>query len=225
MTNPSAASLDNASRSGLRLTPNWPRSSSRCSFSPGGMSPFAISVRRRVAMPVASVRLSASSSVRGFIANLCIDIDYRVALRSKSIISRRRFMHAIDVHAHWYPKRFLELVSRHGAEHGIEWREVEGKPQFKHGLLVTGPLGPNFIDLDARLAAMDAQGVHVHALSLSQPMNYWAGRSLGEKLAAVFNEDLALAHEKTPKRLVGLAALPMHEPDLAVKEVDRAAKL
>ena len=134
-------------------------------------------------------------------------------------------MHAIDVHAHWYPKRFLELVSRHGAEHGIEWREVEGKPQFKHGPLMTGPLGPNFIDLDARLAAMDAQGVHVHALSLSQPMNYWAGRSLGEKLAAVFNEDLALAHEKSPKRLVGLAALPMHEPDLAVKEVDRAAKL
>jgi aminocarboxymuconate-semialdehyde decarboxylase len=72
---------------------------------------------------------------------------------------------------------------------------------------------------------MDAQGVHAQALSLSQPMNYWAGRSLGEKLAAVFNEELARAHEKAPRRLVGLAALPMHEPDLAVREVDRAAKL
>lgn len=135
-------------------------------------------------------------------------------------------MHAIDVHAHWYPRRFLDLVQRHAPEYGIDWKDVEGKgPQFKCGHLMTGPLGPNYVDLDARLAQMDAQGVRAQALSLSQPMNYWAGRSLGEKLAAVFNEELALAHQKAPQRLVGLAALPVHEPDLAVKEVDRAAKL
>jgi aminocarboxymuconate-semialdehyde decarboxylase len=72
---------------------------------------------------------------------------------------------------------------------------------------------------------MDEQGVETHALSLSQPMIYWAGRSLGEKLAATFNEELARAHERDAKRLVGLAMLPMHEPDLAVKEAERAAKL
>lgn len=32
----------------------------------------------------------------------------------------------------------------------------------------------------------------VHALSLSPPMNYWAGRALGEKLAATFDEALGL---------------------------------
>ncbi|HWA37710.1 MAG TPA: amidohydrolase family protein [Burkholderiales bacterium] len=135
-------------------------------------------------------------------------------------------MHAIDVHAHWYPRAFLDLVSRHGAPLGVEWKEIEGKgPQFKCGHLLTGPLGAHAIDLEARLQAMDAQGVHAHALSLSQPMVYWAGRSLGEKLAATFNEALAAAHERAPARLVGLAALPMHEPDLAAREVDRAAKL
>ena len=91
--------------------------------------------------------------------------------------------------------------------------------------MVTGPVGRNFVDLDARLEAMDAQGVHVHALSLSQPMVYWAGRALGERLAATYNEELAAAHAHAPGRLVGLAALPMHEPDLAVREVDRAAQL
>src|SRR3989442_12729792 len=76
------------------------------------------------------------------------------------------YMHAIDVHAHWYPKRFLELISRGGAAHGVEWKEIEGKgPQFKVGHLVTGPLGPNFVDLDNRLKVMDEQGVQVHALS------------------------------------------------------------
>ena len=132
----------------------------------------------------------------------------------------------IDVHAHWYPQSFLDLLAREGPAHGVEWREVEGKgPQFKVGNLTTGPTGPRFVDLDTRLAAMDEQGVSVHALSLSQPMIYWAGRKLGEKLAAVFNESLARAHERSPERLVGLATLPMHEPDLAAIEVERAAKL
>jgi len=132
----------------------------------------------------------------------------------------------VDVHAHWYPEAFLDLLAKEGPAHGLEWRDVEGKgPQFKVGYLTTGPVGPRFVDLDARLAAMDEQGVRVHALSLSQPMTYWAGRSLGERLAATYNEALALAHERAPDRLVGLAALPMHAPDLAVKEIDRAAEL
>ena len=132
----------------------------------------------------------------------------------------------VDVHAHFYPRGFLELLSRHGAEHGLEWKMVEGKgPQFRIGHLATGPVGPPFVDLDARLAAMDAQGVEVHALSLSQPMVYWAGRELGQRLAATYNDEVARAHERNPRRLFGLASLPMHAPDLAVREVERAAAL
>lgn len=132
----------------------------------------------------------------------------------------------VDVHAHWYPQGFLDLLAEHGPAHGLEWGEVEGKgPRFKVGYLTTGPAGPRFVDLDARLAAMDEQGVKVHALSLSQPMVYWAGRDLGERLAATYNDELARAHERAPQRLVGLAALPMHEPDLAAKEAERAGRL
>ena len=135
-------------------------------------------------------------------------------------------MKPIDVHAHWYPRRFLDLVARHGAPYGLEWQELDGRgPQFKIGHLATGPLGPRYVDLDARLEAMDEQAVAAHALSLSQPMVYWAGRELGERLAATFNEELARAHEHAPQRLVGLATLPMHEPDLAVRELERAARL
>lgn len=135
-------------------------------------------------------------------------------------------MKPIDVHAHWYPQRFLDLLARYGPAHGLEWREIDGKgPQFRIGHVVTGPTGPRYVDLDARLEAMDEQGVAVHALSLSQPMVYWAGRELGERLAATFNEELARAHEIARERLVGLATLPMHEPDLALRELERAAQL
>jgi aminocarboxymuconate-semialdehyde decarboxylase len=134
--------------------------------------------------------------------------------------------HAIDIHAHYFPQSFLDLVEKHGPAHGFEWKLVEGKgPQFKHGHLTTGPVGPKFVDLDARLAAMDEQGVQVHALSLSQPMVYWAEAGLAQRLSASYNDALAQAHEQHPARLCGLATLPMHEPGLAVREVERAAKL
>jgi len=81
------------------------------------------------------------------------------------------------------------------------------------------------VDLDARLAAMDEQGVEVHALSLSQPMGYWADGELAQRISEAYNDALARAHERHPKRLVGLATLPMHEPAFALKEVERAAKL
>lgn len=131
----------------------------------------------------------------------------------------------IDVHAHWYPKPFLDLVAAHGPPFGVEWRETDKGPQFKVRHVMTGPVGPRFTDLDTRLAAMDDQGVQVHALSLSQPMLYWADRSLAERLAIAYNDEIARAHERAPDRLVGLATLPMHEPDLAVREAERAAGL
>ena len=132
---------------------------------------------------------------------------------------------AIDVHTHWYPRPFLDLLGREGPAHGLEWRETPAGPQFRIREVTTGPAGPRFVDLDERLRAMDEQGVAVHVLSLTQPMLYWAGRSLGERLSIVFNDELARAHERSPRRLVGLATLPMHEPDLARREVERAARL
>lgn len=132
---------------------------------------------------------------------------------------------AVDVHAHWYPQPFLDLLGREGPAHGLEWRSSPAGPQFKIRELSTGPAGPRFVDLDERIQAMDEQGVAVHVLSLSQPMAYWAGRDLGHRLCAVFNDELARAHERYPSRLVGLATLPLHEPDLALRELERAARL
>ncbi len=132
----------------------------------------------------------------------------------------------IDVHAHWYPAGWLRELSRRGPAHGLEWKDGDGKgPQFRFGHVVTGPAGPRFVDIDARLQAMAEQGVSMHVLSLSQPMIYWAGRDDGDALSRVFNDCLAQAHTARPERFVGLATLPMQAPDLAVREVQRAAAL
>jgi aminocarboxymuconate-semialdehyde decarboxylase len=141
-------------------------------------------------------------------------------------MSESRERRAIDIHAHYFPQPFLDLIEKHGPAHGFEYKMVEGKgPQFKHGHVTTGPVGAKFVDLDVRLAAMDEQGVQAHALSLSQPMVYWAEGDLARRVSETYNDGLAKAHERHPKRLFGLATLPMHEPMLAVQEVERAGEL
>jgi len=67
--------------------------------------------------------------------------------------------------------------------------------------------------------------VDVHALSLTQPMVYWAPPEFGLKLARVYNDGLAAAHERYPDRFMGLATLPMQAPELAVEEAQRASAL
>src|SRR5258708_11213087 len=115
----------------------------------------------------------------------------------------------VDVHAHYFPQSFLDVIAKHGPAHGFEYKVIEGKgPQFKHGHLMTGPVGPKFVDLDARLATMDEQGVEVHALSLSQPMVYWAEGELAQSISETYNDALAQAPQRPPKRLAGSPALP-----------------
>jgi aminocarboxymuconate-semialdehyde decarboxylase len=98
------------------------------------------------------------------------------------------------------------------------------------GYQVTTPLLANaftdeFVDLDRRLAGMDRTGVDVHLLSLTTPMVYWAPAEFGLAAAQVFNDAASAAHLKHPRRLFGAAMLPMQAPELALKELERAAKL
>ena len=89
----------------------------------------------------------------------------------------------VDVHAHYFPGAFLRLIADEGAAFGASVTESGGAgPVFDAGPLHAGPMAWRFIDLGERIAAMDAQGVQVQALSLTQPMVYWAEGNLAPKL-------------------------------------------
>ncbi len=134
-------------------------------------------------------------------------------------------MTKIDVHAHWYPRVWVELLEKEGPRHGAQTsRHERGHvvlevPQYRN------PFQEQYIDIPTRLKMMDDARVDMHALSLTSPMIYWAPPEFGAKLAQVYNDALAAAHLEHPNRFVGLAALPMQAPDLAVDEIDRASKL
>ena len=139
---------------------------------------------------------------------------------------RRRPGPVVDVHAHYFPDAWLDLIEREGAAAGafIDRADRRG-PVIRIGAVRVGPVTPAFRDLEARLRDMDQQGVNVQALSLTHPMVYWAEGALGLRLARVMNDALAEAHARFPSRLVGLATLPMQDPAAAATELERVARL
>src|SRR4026208_1633753 len=133
----------------------------------------------------------------------------------------------IDTHAHYFPESYLKLVADHGKRCGTTVvSDASGARFIQVGLaLRTGPITPHLYDLDDRLRAMDATGVGMRALSLPQPMVYWADDELGLNLCIAFNDAVSQAHRKHPDRFIGFACLPLQNPNLALEELERVARL
>jgi len=133
-------------------------------------------------------------------------------------------MRTVDIHAHWYPEEWLALFAGDGAGEGAAL-ERTGDRFLLRAKHITNAFDERFVVVDERVKAMDARGIDVHALSLTTPMVYWASPPLGLALSQAFNDAASAAHRKHPQRLVGLAMLPMQAPDLALRELERTAKL
>src|SRR5579863_6398874 len=138
---------------------------------------------------------------------------------------KRMGVRTIDIHAHYYPQAYFDLFVEEGERFHAEFRMTDQGFFFKTSAESDGPLPTKFIDLKQRLADMDAHGVGVHALSLTDPMVYWADGELSHKLAMAWNDGAIAAHQAHPDRFVVLATLPMLDPDRAVDELNRVSKL
>ena len=133
----------------------------------------------------------------------------------------------IDTHAHFFPESYIRLIAEHGKRCGASVvTDASGATFIQVGLLLrTGPITAPFMDFEERLKIMDRQGVGMHALSLTQPMVYWADDELGLRLSVAFNDAVSAAHRAHPERFIGFACLPFQSPVLALEELERAAKL
>lgn len=132
----------------------------------------------------------------------------------------------IDLHAH------VVLASALGAAGPLGPELDDGDPAtgrlpcFRVGgyeLVGVRYRGTPFMDVGARLAAMDAAGIDLQVLS-PNPLTFLAHveADLATAFARRHNDGLAALVATAPGRLAGLAQLPMQDPPRAADELRRA---
>jgi len=131
----------------------------------------------------------------------------------------------IDVHAHAVLPMSLGAAGEAGPELG---RSPDGTPFYRVGDYVLHGVkyeGSPFMDVDARLAAMDAAGIDVQLLS-PNPITYFGqlDPAAAASYARLHNDALAELVHGHPDRLLGAAQLPMQDLDAAIAELERSVR-
>lgn len=111
----------------------------------------------------------------------------------------------IDVHAHHYPRQYLELIGR------------TDLPPAAAGLAGQ--------DMAGRLALLDQAGVDTQVLSVSQAQPYLPDPGAAAEAAKVVNEEFTGLCDTHRGRFLVFAALPLPHVDRALAEIGRVAGL
>jgi aminocarboxymuconate-semialdehyde decarboxylase len=114
----------------------------------------------------------------------------------------------IDVHSHCHFHEAGALVGADAAK--LQIPPVNGAEEA-------------FIEIDKRLAAMDAQAIDIEVLSIN-PFWYDRDRDLAAQIVKIQNEKLAELCASKPDRFAAFASLTLQAPDLAVQELETAVK-
>lgn len=130
----------------------------------------------------------------------------------------------IDLHAHVV----LEGAFGHAGRYGPELGDDDGTPFFRIGDYVMKPSpyrGSVFMDVDARLVAMDGLGIDLQMVS-PNPLTFAGGIDAPSAitLAQATNDAMAALVADQP-RLIGSAQVPLQDVAAACAEASRAASL
>src|SRR3954471_19574029 len=123
------------------------------------------------------------------------------------VVSGKR-VKTIDVHSHCHFREVGALLGADAAS--VQLPPVNGAAEA-------------FIEVDKRLAAMDAQAVDMEVLSIN-PFWYSKDRDLAGQIVKLQNEKLAELCASKPDRFAAFASLTLQAPDLAVTELETAVK-
>jgi predicted TIM-barrel fold metal-dependent hydrolase len=82
---------------------------------------------------------------------------------------------------------------------------------------------PHYFDVDAKLAAMDAAGISLTALSINDPGPEWFGTD-GPAVAQMLNDFVGGVVRQHPARFFGLCVLPLQDMSASLVELDRCVR-
>jgi aminocarboxymuconate-semialdehyde decarboxylase len=121
-------------------------------------------------------------------------------------------MRKIDIFAHLQPDNYFRYVQGLSAAQVGMGKRTSGNPRLR--------------DLEHRFRVMDEFGDYQQVLTVPGPQPaVLAGPDKSPEIARIANDGLAELVRRYPERFAGFAAaLPMNNPDAAIREADRAIR-
>jgi len=129
----------------------------------------------------------------------------------------------VDIHTHILPEDWPDLKARYGYGGFVSLEHhAPCLAKMKIDNKVFREIEDNCWDPVKRISQCDASKVDVQVLSTVPVMfSYWARPKDTYDLSQILNDHLAGVVADYPGRFAGLGTLPMQDPDLAVKELER----
>ena len=129
----------------------------------------------------------------------------------------------IDTHCHYFPLALINEARRGAAFDGLTVIQSGGKELICHRHGAQYEVKREFYDLDAKLAKMDELEIDVSVLSIAPTLfMYWAERKEVFHFCQRMNDCLAEFAADSNSRIVGLASVPLQDPEKSVTELKRA---
>ncbi len=135
-------------------------------------------------------------------------------------------MDAIDLHNHFIAPEVIDYLAREGSHYATRIVEREGRRFFLIQEKAMRPIDGPISNADLRLPDMDREGIAKQAVSCVPFLMYpHVEATLGLAIAQVNNDAMAALGLKDPAHFVPLASVPMQNPAVAAKELERASRL
>ncbi|HEX3872001.1 MAG TPA: amidohydrolase family protein [Pirellulales bacterium] len=126
----------------------------------------------------------------------------------------------IDCQSHLFSPEMLAMMEKRTTDPIVYTKD--GVRYLKMGDWLR-KVPPMYLDVDAKLATMDAAGIAVTALSINDPGPEWFG-SDGPAVARMANDFVAGVVRNHPTRFFGLCVLPLQDMSASLVELDRAVQ-
>jgi aminocarboxymuconate-semialdehyde decarboxylase len=130
----------------------------------------------------------------------------------------------IDVHAHILSEDMMQRMYKEAPEIGPKLSEVDADGgTLKVANVVQRPFPRGGWDLEKRFADLEFAGIDMQVLATSpQTFLYGIDKSLAVTFAQIQNEAISDLVKKYPDKFMGLAGLPLQDPEASVKELRRS---
>lgn len=160
---------------------------------------------------------SSNVSRRDFIGTTIAGGSTLTATARLTATSSTAPMGLIDCQSHLFFKEVLAMM-RNRRQDPIVY-DKDGTTYLKMGSWLR-KIPASYLDIDAKLASMDAAGIEITMLSTNDPGPDWFGQD-GPTAARLIHDALAAVIAKHPTRFRGLCVLPMQSEKAAAAELDR----